>query len=152
MKLVAIAVVLLLLLGGGGGAYWYFYMRADPDAADMAEEEPPPEPAFVEFNPIQIPLINGDVIEEQFAISVTLEAGSPENGDLVVMYSPRLNDAFLQVLYGVVRKDQLKSGTLDIQMVKAKILRVCNKILGEGVVQDVLIQAIGQQQRTFSGQ
>ena len=155
MKLAAIAIVLLLLLGGGGGAYWYTYMRAVPGEG-MAEEgvaeaqEPAADPVFVEFNPIQVPVIEGGQVTEQFAIALVLEARSPQDGDQVVLYSPRLNDAFLQVLYGVVLKEKLKNGTLDLSMVKARVLRACNALLGEGVVQDVLVQAIGQQTRSFS--
>lgn len=151
MKLVIIAIVLLALLGGGGGAYWYFNMRVDPDALEAEAEEPAADPVFIEFSPLQIPLIDGGRVSELFAISLAIEARSAEDGDQVVLYSPRLNDAFLQVLYGVMEKDQLNDGTLNMQLVKARVLRACNEILGEGVVQDVLVQAIGQQVRSLSG-
>lgn len=145
MMKIILAVVLLLLLGGGAGGYWYMYLREDPDMAEV--EEPPPPPVFVEFNPIQIPVLGPEAIEETFVISLALEAPSDEEAAQVVLYSPRLNDAFLQVLYGVVQREKLRRGTLDMRLVKARVLKASNQVLGEGIVSDVLVQAIGQRSR-----
>lgn len=145
MKIILIVLV-LLLVGGGGGGYWYMFMREDPEG--MAEvEEPPPPPVFVEFNPIQVPLLGQDTVEETYVISVAVQAPSDVEAAQIVLQSPRLNDAFLQVLYGAVRKSKMPDGTLDMSLVKGRILRASEVILGEGFVTDVLIQAIGQKSR-----
>ncbi len=146
MMKIVLVVVALLLLGGGGGGYWYFFMQEDPDAAEI--EEPPPPPVFVEFNPIQIPVLGPENVEETYVVSLALEAPSDIEAAQVVLYSPRLNDAFLQVLYGVVQKEKRQNGTLDMRLVKARVLRASNDVLGEGIVSDVLVQAIGQRSRT----
>ena len=144
-KLVAILLV-LLLLGGAGAAGWYFVLRVPEDSEPVAElAVPPPPPIYVRFNPVQLPLIGDSGIDQVIDIIVALEVADKEAGDRVIAMAPRINDAILQDLYGVLHTRRImRGGIVDVTAIKLRIVTVAQGVMGEGVVIDALVQGVAQ--------
>ena len=147
-KLMLIAVVLVLLMGAGGAAY-YFFMHGDAQATEVAEPESeaeaPVDPVFVEFNPILLPVLGDDRVEQFVNIVVTLEVADDDAAQRVIATAPRLNDAYLQALYGNLHSRTVAAnGVLDLSVIKRSLVEVSGEVLGEGVVLDALVQLVSQ--------
>ena len=137
-KLILIVVLLLLLAGGGGGAYWWFFMRGGDPAAE--EAPPPPEPAvFVEMEPLTIPVIRGGAVAKYVLLKLSLEVEDAGAQQEVEERMPRLKDAFLRDLHAYFASIPLDS-PLNVRTVKKRLQRVCDRTVGPGVVQEVLLQ------------
>lgn len=148
MRFILLILVLFLLLGAAAAAGWYFFLREDPNAMEEVEEEEVDlgPPVFVEFNPIQVPVIGEDRAEQLINIIISLEVLGQENADRVITFAPRLNDAFLVELYGGLSTQDLvaRTGLLDVERMKIRLRFAANRVLGEGVVTDVLVQLVSQ--------
>lgn len=146
-KLVIIVIAALLLAGAGVGA-WVFVQQGEgeADAAEPAEPEEPVEPLYVEFNPIQLPVLRDDAVEQLVTFVVTLEVADELAGDRVIALAPRLNDALMLDLYGALdsRSILMANGVVDVARLKDRIVRQSAAVLGNGVVTDVLVQMITQ--------
>lgn len=151
-KILLILVVLVVLAGGGAGA-WFFYLedRFSAEASEAAiEEAPPPEPpgppVYVEFSPIQVPLLGERGVEQMITLVIALQVADDGAGDEVIEMAPRLNDAFLLSLYGSLEEGDVMqdNGMVDLAVVKDKLMEAAAQVLGEDLVNDVLVQMIGQ--------
>ncbi|NNG05139.1 MAG: hypothetical protein HKM95_13730 [Inquilinus sp.] len=146
MKKLVVILLVLLLLGGAGAGGWYFFVRPADDAEPVAEVVlPPPPPVYVRFNPVQLPLIGDSGIDQVIDIIVALEVADTEAGDRVIAMAPRINDAILQDLYGVLHTRRImRGGVVDVTAIKRRIVSVAQGIMGEGVVIDALVQGVTQ--------
>ena len=92
---ILVVILLVIILAGGGAAGWFFFLKEDPDAVteEVVVEQPPSPPVYVRFNPLQLPLIGDDGIEQVIDIIVALEVPDQAAADLVIAMAPRLNDA-----------------------------------------------------------
>lgn len=145
MKIVVILVLALLLAGGGGG--WFFFLKEDPDdASEVAEDAlPPTPPVYVRFNPLQLPVIGDEGIEQVIDILVALEVPNQAAADRVIAMAPRLNDAILQELYGVLHTSRvMRNGIVNVSAIKLRIVAVAKEIMGEESVNDALVQGVAQ--------
>lgn len=146
MKKLVVILLVLLVLGGAGAAGWYFVLRAPEEGTPVAEAIiPPPPPVYVRFNPVQLPLIGDSGIDQVIDIIVALEVADKEAGDRVIAMAPRINDAILQDLYGVLHTRRImRGGIVDVTAIKQRIVSVAQGVMGEGVVVDALVQGVMQ--------
>jgi flagellar FliL protein len=146
MKILVI-ILLVIILAGGGAAGWFFFLKEDPDAVaeEVVEELPPAPPVYVRFNPLQLPLIGDDGIEQVIDIIVALEVPDQASADLVIAMAPRLNDAILRDLYGVLHTSRImRNGIVNVTAVKQRIVAVAKDIMGEELISDALVQGVAQ--------
>ena len=70
---------------------------------------------------------------------------SPEDAAAVQSLTPRLNDAYIQDMYGIL-SDQaaLKGGVIQVGMIKSRLNKISAEVLGEDIVSDVLLQVVQQ--------
>lgn len=103
-------------------------------------------PLYVEIAPFVIPVIGAKGPEEMVSLVVTLElAPGEERKTYVKQRLPKLNDAFMQTLYGALdRKTVNRAGLVDVALVKAKLMKAAERTLGPDYVTDVLVQAVAQ--------
>lgn len=122
-------------------------------SSDGGEGEKPAEPGadpnaplYVEISPFVIPVLGPNGPEEMVSLIVTLElAPGVDRAIYVKQRLPKLNDAYVQSLYGALdRKTVKRGGLVDVSLVKAKLQKATDRILGPGYVQDVLVQAVAQ--------
>ena len=147
MKIVVILVLVLALLGGGGAAGWFFFLKEDPEAMveEVVEEAPPGPPVYVRFNPLQLPLIGDDGIDQVIDIIVALEVPDDAAADQVIAMAPRLNDAILRDLYGVLHTSRImRGGVVNVNAIKHRIVDVAQGIMGDELVTDALVQGVAQ--------
>ncbi|MAO93188.1 MULTISPECIES: flagellar basal body-associated FliL family protein [unclassified Hwanghaeella] len=139
MKILIIIVVVLVLLAGGGGGYYYFFVL--PTQNDMAEPAPPPPPdtRLIELDPLRIPVIRGGVVVNYVILNVTLETIGPDNEAFAQKLMPRLRNAFLTDLNGYFAVVPVEDRIL-VKSLKRRMLVISGRVLGRGVVNDVLIQ------------
>ena len=147
MKKLVIILLVLVILGGGGAAGWVFFLKEDPDRAveEVVEEPPAAPPVYVRFNPLQLPLIGDDGIEQVIDIIVALEVPDQSAADQVIAMAPRLNDAILRDLYGVLHTSRImRNGIVNVGAIKERIVTVAQGIMGEDLVSDALVQGVAQ--------
>lgn len=154
MKLILILFAVFVLLGGGGaGAYFYFTNTAeaaiDPDQ-EMAEKQQDTHKApvvteLVKFDPVLVPVVDRDGVSQVVTLVVGLEIIHGANIDHVKMMSPKLKNAYIQDMYGVLnRHAAMKGGTLGVDLIKSRLSKISQRILGEDVVYEVKVEAVQQ--------
>ncbi len=151
MKKLVIAIIALVLLGGGAYfAYSFFNNSAQATeskepakAAEAAKETAPP--SYVEMKPLVLPIVDKDGVSQIISIVISLEASTPESAAEVEMMKPRLTDAYIQGMYGVLSaKSVMEGGILQVGHIKSRLNSITTKVLGENKVKDVLLQVVQQ--------
>lgn len=148
VKALIVLVLGILLLGGAGFGGWTLYNKylVPQEGVEPKKVEPPPKPptAFVRLPPLVVPGLGANRVEQFVTVVVTIEV-LLEKQPLAQANQTRLTDAFLTALYGgVADKSVMKGSLVNIPAVKEKLIEAGTKVLGPGVVLDVLVQAVTQ--------
>lgn len=115
-------------------------------ADDAAKQED--DIQFVELNPLMLPIISKHGSTQMVSLIVSVEVDSLDKADQVKKYSPRLTDAFLTDLYSAFGyQTALNGGEIPLTYLKERLNKISAKVLGDDVVDDVLLQFM-QQRRT----
>jgi len=146
-KIILLVLALMVLIGAGVGGYLLFGPK--PEGEEKAEEAPPPKPTgpplFVPIGPMIVPVIGEKPVAQNILLVVSLEVYGDATREMVRQQSPRLVDAFLTALYGGIESGMVMDGQIiNVGMVKDKLMKAAEKVLGPDVVHDVLIQAVSQ--------
>jgi flagellar FliL protein len=162
MKLAVMALLALLLVGAGaGGAYFFFDKPAEASAGPVDEAgkaaheakvaeakegaEAVAQEQFVPLEPLILPVIDARGVTQTVSIVVSIAVPDQASADEVKHLSPRLRDAYIQDMYGVLnRKQVMENGVLKVALIKDRFQKVSTKVLGEGKVNDVLLQVVQQ--------
>jgi flagellar FliL protein len=159
MKKLIVAVVALLLLGGVGfAAYTYFGTPAEAaavegDKADAATKEQAGKDkaaadaaiAFVKMDSLVLPIVGKNGVSQVINLSVTLEVKDELTAKEIEKLTPRLRDAFIQDMYGVLtQKSAMADGVVQVDFIKARLNKMTEKVLGPDKVKDVLLQTLQQ--------
>ena len=155
MKLAIIGIIAVLILGGGAtGAYFYFAKPAEAASGEVAEHEKiaedaqvaaGPEVFFVDMDPLILPVIDEKGVSQVISLVITLELPSQMTSEEARRMAPRLKDAYIQDMYGVLsRQAAMKDGVLEVAKIKARLNQVSARVLGDENVNDVLLQVVSQ--------
>lgn len=156
MKKIIILLVAVLLLGGGGaGAYFYLFANKAEAAVPEGEEHEKAAAAegehgapafqFVEMDPLILPIVDNEGVSQVVSLVIALEVADQATADEVKAMTPKLKDAFIQDMYGVLNKQAaLKGGVIQVSQIKQRLNMISNKVLGEEKVHDVLLQVVQQ--------
>ncbi|MGB4058074.1 MAG: flagellar basal body-associated FliL family protein [Alphaproteobacteria bacterium] len=159
MRMLMMAAVALLVLGGGGaGAYFYFSKPAEASAgsevADAHEKNKEEKKkgghgaagaVFVELDPLILPIIDNTGVTQTVSLVIALEVESEDRAKEVKDLTPRLKDAYIQDMYGILNKHAaMKGGVLQVSTIKTRLNKVTTEVLGEDMVHDVLLQVVSQ--------
>jgi hypothetical protein len=139
MKILIIIVVILVLLAGGGGGYYYFFVLPSQEGMAEPEAPPPPDTRLIELDPLRIPVMRGGAVVNYVILNVTIETIGPDNEAFATKLLPRLRNAFLTDLNGYFAVVPVEDRIL-VKSLKRRMLIICGNVLGQGVVNDVLIQ------------
>lgn len=143
-RLILIVVVFLMLLTGGGGFHSGLIQNAKAEPAEP-DERMSGAPVYVEFNPILLPIVGEDDVDQFVNIVIALEMPDQEAADRAISMAPRLNDAYLIALYGTLHSsDVMQNGIVDLPLIKRRLVEESNRVLGAGSVHDALIQMVSQ--------
>lgn len=136
-KLLIIVVALVLLLAGGGGGAYFFLFAGKSEPEPEVTKAPSP-PVFVQLDPLSVPLPRPGKPPLYHFVTLTLQT-TEEGKPRLVELMPRLRDAWLRDLNAnpVGRNDG--SGELDLELLKSRILKLTEQVMGGPVATEVLI-------------
>lgn len=97
-------------------------------------------PTFVELQPIILSVFEGNEVSRQARIALALELASGKTAGDIEPLKPRLLDAFIGELNGIYEERRHADRVIDPAVIKPRLLETATRILGPGVVKDVLIQ------------
>lgn len=159
MKILVFLIAAIVLVGAGaGGSYMFLHNPANasvPDQAAVDKEEANKEAAakgeehmgheFVQLDPLILPVVGQNGVDEVVSMVIVIEVKDPEKKAMVTKLQPRLKDAYIQGLYGMLNKHvALQGGVLQVGMVKEKLAAISAQVLGDDVVADVLLDVVQQ--------
>ena len=159
MRIVLIALAAIAVLGGGAaGAYFYFLNPAEASISEehaenleadkktkKAKKEKKEAYEFVELDPLVLPIVDSNGVSQVVSLVIALEVGDDKAKKKIETMSPKLKSAFIQDLYGALnRHAALKGGVLQVSYLKKRLNKAGVKVLGDDVIQDVLLQVVQQ--------
>jgi flagellar FliL protein len=144
-----------MLGGAGAGAYFYFKQPAQASlGADGEHAEGAKAPkgnahakpsSFVQLDPLILPIIGRDGVTQTVSMVIVIETVDEASKAEVTGLAPRLKDAYIQDMYGALSQDVLmRGGVLQVTAIKSRLQRVSDRVLGEGMAKDVLLQVVQQ--------
>lgn len=137
--------------------FYLLLLLASPALAEehAAKEEAPAEgeaaapapqgPNYVAMQPFILPVIGDKGPEQLVTLMISLEVENQEAADSVKSKLPRLNDAYLETLYGALDTRSINRGSLvDITRIKQRLQAPTERVLGKDAVKNILVQAVAQ--------
>ncbi len=148
MKKLVVILVAALVLGGGGYIGWMQYGAAgsgeDAGGGSVSaggESAPGGDHAlFVELEPLTAPFLRDGKFAHYVLIVINLEVGSQPDIERVREMLPRLRDAFVTELHALAATRSPDQRLINVGRVKARLIAGTHRVLGPGVVRDVLVQ------------
>ena len=148
MRIVILIVVAVILLLGGGGAAWWFLMGPGAEqTTELMAEISKPKPAFVAVDPpLVIALIQEGEVTHHVTMQVNLMLEDAKNVDETTRRLPLLRDALLTEMHSVFSLRLVRNAGFESDLVKQRLMQVCDRQLGKGVVGDILLRVVEQRQ------
>lgn len=152
MKRLLIVVFALVLLGGASlvglvafGIVPDFLglgIRMEEKVAEAPPPPPPPRPDYVNIAPFVVPIIleNGR-LHRQLYFDLRLEVQAGKAGE-VHARMPVLHDAFIRYLHQWYPLWMRDHADIDLRETKKRLKTVAERVVGPGVVDDVLFIAL----------
>lgn len=149
-KKLIIIVVLLLLLGGGGAGAWMFLLK-DADEMDLqkvASSLSTRVPEYIELDPLVVPVIKDGRVAQHLTMSVIVEIDSESEKDLIYAARRQLLDGFLTELHALFSHRVVQNNPNPIPLLRKRLLAISHEILGDEVVDQILVTVVGRKQIT----
>ncbi len=142
-KLIVLLLILVIIGGSTFGVLQYMEIGpfAVPEGEKTAQEEPEEPPAFIDVEALLIPIFQGDRVISTIQISVKLEI-KKENEEEVNRLLPKIHDALLRDLYTYIPRQLHRYKKLNLIKVKRHMITVADRAVGQGLVDNILIQSI----------
>lgn len=100
---------------------------------------------FVTLDPLVLPIVDENGVNQVISMSIVLEVADLAAAENVKRMEPRLKDAFIQDMYGVLnRYAALKGGVIQVGQIKQRLNAISNHVMGENQINDVLLQVVRQ--------
>ena len=138
-RLMIFLVLFLVLAGGAGGAAWWFLLR-EPEGEPEVVEVPVIESAFIEFQPMILPIIERGRITNQVTMTVVIELPEGEDQSRAEMYKPKLRDLFFSELHALFALKYVTDRGYDGEIVKNRLMEVAEKVVGRDVLRGIELQ------------
>lgn len=142
IRIIAIAVAVILMVGGGAVGVMKHFEWGPFASTTGAEETPTEPPRFIDMDPLVIPVFAEGAVITTIQIQVKLETSGAKNEELINHIMPRLSDAFLRELYAYIPRLLRRDGNLDVFAIKKRLQMVGDKVAGEKVINNVLVQSV----------
>ena len=122
-------------------------VAASPARAQHAPEPVPGAPVFVRLPLFVIPVIEGEEVTRTVTVGVALELAEGQTAESIEPKRPVLIDAFFKELYGMFGQRSRAGRIAEEGTIKERLGRVADRVLGPGVVKQVLIQQLFERER-----
>lgn len=147
-KKLILLILVILLVAGGGAAYKFVFAKDDTNLAEVPEPEPEPEViapvelVYIDLDPLFVPFETMEGQRHKIVMVLSLEVGRENHGDKRVRsLLPRLREAYVRSLTSRPFPGTAQ-GSIKTVYLKNRIRAENNRILGTGVVNDVLVRDI----------
>lgn len=155
MQKLILAIAAIAVIGGGAaGAYFYFTKSAEAASGqkviekEVVEKKKDLDPSkfkFVELDPLILPIVDDTGVSQFVSMVVALEVYDDKGASKVEHLSPRLKDAFIQDMYGMLNRHAVTDGgVIQVSAIKERLNKISAKVLGKDIVNDVLLQVVQQ--------
>ncbi|MGD1878251.1 MAG: flagellar basal body-associated protein FliL [Kiloniellaceae bacterium] len=145
--IILIVVALILLLGGGGAAWWFLLGPGAEQTSDLIAEINKPDPIFIPVDPpLVISLIQGGEVTHHVTMQVTLLLGDDTEVEETTRRMPLLRDALLTEMHSLFALRLVRNAGFESGLVKQRLLEVCGRQLGKGVVTEILLREVERSQ------
>jgi flagellar FliL protein len=139
MKKLLLILFILLLLGGGGAAVWWFFLRT-PEEGEAVEAVPPPVLTQIDLPLTSIGIIKNGKVSQRIDFLISLVFDDPEKQARVQERLPRVNDAILAELHGLLPRKMVEQGGYDRAFLEQRLTRLMEEELGAGAVYKIYIR------------
>lgn len=148
MRIVILIVVAVILLLGGGGAAWWFLMGPGAErTTELMAEISKPKPVFVSVDPpLVIALIQEGEVTHHVTMQLNLVLDDDNDLEETTRRMPLLRDALLTEMHSLFALRLVRDAGYESDLVKQRLLQVCARQLGKGIVSDVLLRVVEQRQ------
>lgn len=100
---------------------------------------------FVKLDPLLLPIIDEDGVQQVVSMVVAIEVSGTSDADKVKAIKPRLTDAYIQDMYGILNKHAaLKGGIIQVRMIKERLNQITDEVVGDDIDTEVLLQVVQQ--------
>ena len=97
------------------------------------------------MSPLVLPIVDKNGVSQVISLVVSIEVKDEISAKEVERLSPRLKDAYIQDMYGVLTKQAaMEGGVVQVGYIKNRLNTVTLKVLGKDLVRDVLLQVVQQ--------
>ncbi len=118
-------------------------LATNVEAAEKKETSGAAE--YVKLDPLLLPIIDEDGVQQVVSMVDAIEVAGISDADKIKAIRPRLTDAYLQDMYGILnRHAALKGGIIQVQMIKDRLNQVTDKVVDGKIDTEVLIQVVQQ--------
>lgn len=121
-----------------------FFIVGDAYASsEEASEEGSVE--YVKMDPLILPIIDQDGVYQVLSLVVVIEVDGVFNADKIKEKSPKLKDAYIQDMYGILNENAaMKGGVVQVNMIKKRLNKITDRIMGDDMETEVLLQVVQQ--------
>ncbi len=143
---ILIVVAVVLLAGAGGGAWWFLMGPGAQKTEELISQISKPEPVYVPLHPLVISLIQEGEVTHHVSMQLTLQLYDSWDKNLADRNMARLRDAFLHEMHALFAMRIVRQSGFESPLVRRRLLALCDRLLGEGVVADVLLRELERRQ------
>ena len=122
-------------------------IAAAAPALASSEAAKPSGPVFVKLPPIILPVFNGNTVARQAGVTLALELNEGKAESDIEPQRRRLVDAFISDLYAMFEERHDEDRVIDAALIKGRLGETAARILGPGIVREVLIQQAFERSR-----
>ena len=97
---------------------------------------------YVELDALTVTIFRDDAPVGQLTTRLVLQLHPAAARSTVVAAKVKLRDAMLRELFRLVEREARNGPTVDLDLVKARMVKVARSQLGPDIVADVLVQAL----------
>ena len=136
MRIMILLFTIMAVLFSVDGAY--------AEASKKPEEGNNGAMEYVKLDPLILPIIDEDGVYQVLSMVVVIEVGGVMDADKVKAKKPRLKDAYIQDMYGVLNEHAaIKNGVVQVSIIKKRLNNITHNIMGD-VETEVLLQVVQQ--------
>lgn len=144
--------MLLLLIGGTAGSLKFlelgpFKPKKGEVSKRIFKKQEIDTTVFVDMDPLAIPVFQGNKVAATIQILVKLETNSEDNAAIIRDRMPVITDAFVRDLHSFMPRLLKAKERVDVLIIKQRLKMVADKVVGKGLIQNVLVQSILDQPR-----
>ena len=144
---ILVAIGVILLLGGGGAAWWFLLGPGAERTSVIIAEMNEPAPVFVPVEPpLVISLIQEGEVTHHVTMGLHLLLTGDTNLEATRRRMPALRDALLTELHSLFALRLVRKAGFESDLVKQRLLDICARELGEGVVSEILLRELQRRQ------